>query len=185
MASKRHRSKKWLYWLLVLVLLIAAAVASYLVWDNYFKGEKSEEAESSEQVEEEAEKQEETEKEDDVNENPEVEVDDKTPTQYEGEDPNEQEELSGSITYAGLMNGNVAIRVNIDQFLSEGNCELSIVKGKEVVYNENTRIVSSASTSTCEGFDFKSPAVTSGKYSVIIRITSGEKSGLIGGVLEI
>lgn len=184
MANKRRKSKKWLYWLLILVLLIAAVVVSYLVWDNYFKSERPEETESLEQVEVE-EDHEGVEIEDDEGEIIEEEVDDKKPTQYEGEDPNEQEELSGSVTYAGMMNGNVAVRVNIDQFLSEGNCELSVVKGTEIVYNENTRVVSSASTSTCEGFDFYSPAMTPGKYSVIIRVTSGERSGLIGGVLEI
>ena len=182
MVKRRRRSKKWISWLIIIVLLIAAIVVCYLVWDNYFNNDKPEENEESSQVEEESEgKSEET---GEGEENQTSEEDEKKVKQYEGEDPNEQTELSGSITSARFVDNNVTIRVNIDQFLDEGNCELNIVKNSEVVYNENARVISSASTSTCEGFDFYSPAITSGRYGIVIRITSGEKTGLISGVLE-
>ena len=183
MVKRRRRSKKWISWLLILILLIAAVVVCYLVWDNYFNDNKPKEDEDSSQVEEEEKTEEEGEPE--VEEEVKTsEEDDKKVKQYEGEDPNEQVELSGSVTYAAFLNNNVTIRVNIDQFLDEGNCELNIVKNNEVVYNENARVINSASTSTCEGFDFYSPAVTPGKYGIVIRVTSGEKTGLISGVLE-
>ena len=40
---RRRRSKKWISWLLILILAIAAAVMIYLVWDNYFRDKKDEE----------------------------------------------------------------------------------------------------------------------------------------------
>ena len=35
--------------------------------------------------------------------------------EYAGEDPNEREDLTGVVTYAGVNGNNLMIRVNIDQ----------------------------------------------------------------------
>ena len=182
MARRRRKSRKWISGFLFLILVIVAAVICYLVWDNYFRDDKPQETQETEQITEKK-PDDEVVQGDDKNSN--EDGDDKKVIQYEGEDPNTQDELSGSVTYAGKLNENISVRVNIDQFLNEGSCKLSILSNSETIYEENAQVVSSASTSTCDGFDFSSSAFAPGNYNIIIRIISGEKSGSIKGTLEI
>ena len=37
MVKRRKRSKKWISWLIILVLLIGAGVVCYMVWNSYFR----------------------------------------------------------------------------------------------------------------------------------------------------
>lgn len=182
MAQKRKRSKKWIYYLFMLVLLIAAGVVVYLVWDNYFNDKKTEDRKEQAVVEE---AKSETKEDTVANNSSDPETDDKKPVQYEGEDPNEAEELSGSITYAGLINDRITVRVNIDQYLNEGKCVIHLINNGVESYSEAANIVSSAATSTCEGFDISAASFTSGKYEILIDLSSGEKKGTIRGEINI
>ena len=176
----RKRSKKWVSWLIILILLIAAGVVCYLVWDNYFNNKKDDNVttETSEQMTEEK-------KTSDAAVDNEDEDEGQKVKQYEGESPNKANELSGVITYAGVVGDKIMIRVNIDQYLEEGTCELNITNGGQVVYEEAVNIVGSATTSTCEGFDFSSSTLGSGNYGIIIKIETNNKSGVIEGSLDI
>ena len=178
---RRKRSKKWISWLIILALLIAAGVVCYFVWDNYFNDKKQDndiKTETSEQIKEEKKSEEAT-----INEG--NEEDGQKVKQYEGENPNKASELSGVITYAGVVDGKVMIRVNIDQYLEEGRCTLNILNGSEVVYENTTNIMGSATTSTCEGFDLSASALSSGAYKVLIKIETNDKNGTIEGSLNI
>ncbi len=183
-SKKRRRSKKWISWLIILILLIAASIVCYLVWDNYFNNKPNEQEEQEQTISEEKKKEKE-EVIDNITEENNDEVDDKKVIQYEGDDPNLSEELSGSVTYAGVLNDKIAIRVNIDQYLSDGICVLNLMSNGDTVYDESANIVNSASTATCEGFDVPVSNVGTGAYGIEIRITSGEKSGIIKGEVEI
>lgn len=184
-AKKRRRSRKWLSWLIILILLIVAFMVCFLVWDNYFNDNKTNEQEVQEQIIN-KEKEDENEKSiDKITEENKDDVDDKKVIQYEGDDPNLSEELSGSVTYAGVLNDKIAIRVNIDQYLSDGICVLNLISNGDTVYDESANIVNSASTATCEGFDVPVSNVGTGAYGIEVRITSGEKSGIIKGEVEI
>ena len=185
MMTKRHRrSRKWTSWLILPVFLIAAGVVCYLVWDNYFNNKPNEQEEQEQVIAEEKKEKDERLSNNVVEENN-SEVDNKKVIQYEGEDPNLSEELSGSVTYAGVLNNRITIRVNIDQYLSDGSCALNLISNGNTVYSESAKVVNSASTATCEGFDVPVSNVGTGAYGIEIEISSGEKSGIIKGEVEI
>lgn len=180
MAQKRRKNKKnkkILSVVLFLVLFVAAGVVAYLVWDGYFRDDKKE-SEDSEFVEE-AEEIEEGGKGAVTGE-----VVKKEPVvQYEGSDPNEAGELTGVITYAAVSGDNLIIRVNIDQYLDGGSCELSLSQGG-VKYSDTANI-SSVTTATCEGFNVLVGELEAGNYQIEIKISSDGRTGIIKGEVNI
>ena len=147
----------------------------YLVWDSYFKDKDDEASEpESEQVEG-------LDEGDDVEEG-EVELVEKQKVeQYEGDDPNEAEVLSGVVTYAGVNGSNLMVRVNIDQYLDSGECELSIMRNGAALYSDVASVVGNVSTATCEGFDVPVSELGNGTIDIIINVQSGDKVGTISG----
>ena len=106
--------------------------------------------------------------------------------QYEGENPNSATDLTGVVTYAGLVGDKLTIRVNINQYLSGGSCALRLLYEDDInVYSETVNIVNSASTSTCEGFDVPRTGLAGGKYSIIINLASDGKTGVINGEVNL
>lgn len=180
MAQKRKKSnKKWIFWVLMAGLFVVAAVVCYLVWNSYFRDKKEDKP-----VEEEQSLMEESEKNEDGSEETVEVVEKKKVVQYEGEDPNEKEGLTGVVTYAGVNGGNLMIRVNIDQYLDSGICELNLMQGG-VVYSDTANIVSAATTATCEGFNVPVSRLSGGDYGIVIKISSGNKAGTINGEVKI
>lgn len=108
----------------------------------------------------------------------------KTPVKYEGEDPNKAAELSGSINSARVLGDNLVIRVNIDQFLSSGSCDL-ILTSSDKKYTEKANIEAMVSTSTCDGFSIPVSKLSSGKWNIEIKLSSGDKIGAITGEANI
>lgn len=181
MTQRRKRSKKWISWLIIIVLLVGAGAVCYLVYDNYFKEKKDEPTSSIEKPQEKEpgvdvdvpeEKKEEAPKKEEV-------------VQYDGDNPNNSGRVTGVITYAGASGDNLLIRMNIDQYLNGGTCSLNLNKDGGSVYVAEASIIDSASTSTCEGFNVPMAGLGSGKYSIIIYINSGDKSGTISGEVEL
>lgn len=181
--TKRRNNNKWVFRLGFLMLLMIAGVICYLVWDNYFNDKKINDEKSQEQVVEGGETIEEK-QEEEQQENIQEE-DEKKTKQYEGEDPNKRNELSGSVTYAEKMDNRVVIRVNIDQYLGDGECELNLVNGNTVIYNKTVKIVSAASTATCEGFDIPASNIGAGDYTILINLSSDNKKGVIKGEIKL
>lgn len=182
--ARRKRSKRWLYWLLVLILLIAAVVVCYLVWDAYFR-DKSEEQDvpDNSKVEESDKKKEEDSKNEGELKSGAVEK--KKVEQYEGNDPNKAEELSGVITYAGVSGANLMIRVNIDQYLENGKCSLTLNRAGATIYNSIASIIGGPSTSSCEGFDVPVSGLGGGAVEIIIKLEAGSRTGTIRGEVNI
>lgn len=182
MVRRRRKSRKWISWLVFLMLLIMAGVVCYFVWDNYFKEKDGtkQEGDSSVVTEENEDVEQKVEKRDDVGEG-EVMEEEKKVVQYDGTDPNKNNDLTGVITYAGASGNNLMIRVNIDQYLSDGSCSLSLLSNGGVVYGDTAKIVASASTATCEGFDIPVSEVGSGNYEIVINLSSYDKTGAIKG----
>ena len=152
----------------------------FLVWDNYFndKKEDKKEEQGTEQVEkkEAAEKTETGEKDE-----AEKAVEEKKVNQYEGDDPNEAEELSGVVTYAGVSGGNLMIRVNIDQYLESGTCNLGLRRAGANIYSAEASIVGGPATATCEGFDIPVEGLGSGNTMIVIYLNGSGKTGEITG----
>ena len=100
--------------------------------------------------------------------------------QYSGDNPNDSEVISGAITYASVSNDNLVIRVNIDQYISEGNCTLSLV-GTNTSVIDTARVIDSASTSTCEGFNVPLSKIKDQSIDIYIEVQSSTKTGVIKG----
>ena len=188
---KRKKNKKRLFWILMLILLVAAAVVVYFVWDGYFKGKGGGKKESSQEVEKVEERKEgedggadarieegHGQLEDDVKDGKEI-------VQYDGENPNKAESISGVVTYAGVSGERLMIRVNIDQFLDDGECILNLVRNGSTIYNDTARVVGNVATATCEGFDVPVDGIGGGVADIMITINSGEKTGAITGKVEL
>lgn len=117
---------------------------------------------------------------DDSSDNLDPLIKDKTPQKHEGSSANASASLTGSISYTNVSNGQLSVRVNIDQFLESGTCTLHLLQGAHDNYFE-APIAFSASTSTCQGFDVDISDLPSGDYELRIDLTSSEKTGSING----
>ena len=180
MVKRRKRSKKWISWLIILVLLIGAGAVCYMVWDSYFRDKtEPETSETSDNTESEEQKN------DSEAELTSEEPEKKKVEQYDGDDPNNAQDLSGVVTYAGVNNGVLMIRVNIDQYLDSGKCELTLTRGGATIYSSIASIIGSASTSTCEGFDVAMGELGGGNVEINIKLESNGRTGLIRGEANI
>lgn len=182
MAQKRKKNKKWIFWVVIAVLFVVAAAVCYLVWDNYFRDKGENQTVEEQSIVEEKIEDKEAEQNKEVVDDREKEKD--SITAYEGENPNRKEELTGVVTYAGVNGSDLIIRVNIDQYLASGSCELNLVQD-DVVYSDAADIVSAAATATCEGFDVPLNGLDSGEYKIVVYMNSGEKTGTIRGEVKI
>ena len=99
---------------------------------------------------------------------------------YSGDDPNTGETITGVITYTGIANDTLAIRVNIDQYVEEGNCMLTVA-GSNTNYVEAARVIDAAATSTCEGFNVPLSVINDEQVSIVIEIVANGKHGFING----
>ena len=179
--AKRKNNRKWIIGGVILAVAIVTGVGVVFALNNgNQEAEKTEEAVKEEPAKEEEKKDEETEE-----EYSERMTEQKKVKQYEGEDPNKAEELSGAVTYAGVNNGVLIIGMNIDQFLGSGNCALSLVRNGSEIYSANASIVAEVSTSTCDGFNIPVGGLGNGAIEMIIKLSSGEKTGTIRGEVNL
>ena len=107
------------------------------------------------------------------------------PVQYEGNDPNESEELTGVVTYAGVNDGVLMVRVNIDQYITGGVCNLTLERGGDTIYNSIASLIGDVSASTCEGFDIPVGGLGGGKTNIIINLNADGRTGTIRGEADI
>lgn len=179
---RRKRDFRWIKWLLFLVLIIAAIVVVVLIKNNYF-GEKQEN--NAQQSENENKSEDDKPKEGtDETSTEETKQEEKAP-QYEGESPNKSENLTGLITYADVINDELVIRVNIDQFLQSGNCNLTMSRNGVTHYSQSVGIQESVTTSTCDGYKIPVSELPKGDFQVEIDLESDGKSGKITGRVRI
>ncbi len=105
--------------------------------------------------------------------------------QYEGENPNNTNSLTGVITYAGVSDQTLIIRLNIDQYLNSGSCKLSLSKNGAEYYSGSANIFADVSTSTCQGFNISTNNLPSGNYLITIELNSDNKTGIIAGSVNL
>lgn len=112
------------------------------------------------------------------------EYDGKIPSQYEGDNPNDLEYLTGYISYSDVSNDQLSIRAVIDQFVS-GTCDLTLKSNGKTV-TRSSKIINNASASACKGFDIPTSELSSGSWEIIINLAGeNNKTGTISGVIEI
>ncbi|MBR3248584.1 hypothetical protein IKF89_00960 [Candidatus Saccharibacteria bacterium] len=181
MAQGRKRNRKWLWISLGVILVGAAVIIGVVIWQNNNGGGKNDEA-----VMPEAEKQETAQTEATIDaEVVNAQGEKQKVVQYEGEDPNTLEELTGVVTYAGVNGENLMVRVSIDQYLTEGSCELTLTRGGATIYNSIADIVGDVATATCKGFDIPVAELGGGEVQININLKADGKSGEIRGEASI
>lgn len=178
---ERRRNRKWLWWglgLLVLVAIVGCVV--FVVNRNSNNNTQQNDSEVTEKIErQDGEETESTELADAAV------AEEKKVKQYEGDDPNEAEELSGVITYAGVAGDKLMIRTSIDQYLTEGSCELTLERGGASIYSSIANIVGDVSTAVCDGFDVATAELGEGEIQINIKLSAEGKSGMIRGKVDI
>ena len=106
----------------------------------------------------------------------------KTPEQYEGQDVNQLNKLTGTITYSEKSGDKYRIRVNINQFLKlPGTCKLTVTSASTIVHTQTVSIISNPSSGSCEGFDIPLSGIPSGDLYIKIEVNANQKTGLIEG----
>lgn len=193
--TKQKKVRGVILWLVCLVLLVVAGAGTFAVLNVIFKkDEKVAEVNNTPEVEKVEEIETVGEAEIDEIEDESVgmsgEESDETNagkkvTQYEGEDPNKLDELTGVITMASVQDGVLVIRTNIDQYLSSGSCELSVMQNGSIIYSATADIGAGVSTSSCQGFDVPATVLGSGNYQINIKISSGGKTGTLNGEVNV
>ncbi len=101
--------------------------------------------------------------------------------QFEGENPNELDELTGSITRRSISSGELTVVVSIDQYLSsDSSCRLTLkdASGTEIRSTDPLSVEAEATSSVCGPF-IVPVGQLSGDYTIDITITSPDKSGHI------
>lgn len=179
--QKRNSDKKWVVWVLVPVLFIVVGVMAFFICRSVIGDKKKDEAvpeQSNTKVEKKKQENKNTEEETEEKEEPKVK-------QYEGEDPNLRDDLSGVITYAGVNNDVLMIRVNIDQFVDGGICNLTLVQNGDAMFGASTVMIENASTATCDGFDIPIQGFESGQTTIVVDLEANGKSGQLVGEVEI
>lgn len=179
---KRKRKNKIPY-LIVLVILVAVFVTMAIQARNKEDNEGGDTGNytSVEQKDEEGGKKE-------NGEEPKEELEDvieRKTVQYDGGSPNELDNLTGAINYAGINGDKLLIRVSIDQYLEEGNCELVLMQVGEVIYHSAAEIMGDATASTCKGFDVPVTALSNGEIQFTVYFNSGDKAGEVSGGIEL
>lgn len=183
---KRKRNFRWIKWLLFLVLVVGAVVVIILVKNN-FDGKTENNTKQTTNVDnktEDKKSEEKSENKSDEKTEESQKSEEKAP-QYEGESPNKSESLTGLITYADVVNDELVIRVNIDQFLQSGNCNLTMSRNGVTHYSQTVGIQESVTTSTCDGYKIPVSALPKGDLSIEINLDSDGKSGKITGRVRI
>lgn len=120
------------------------------------------------------------------NPTPNPEPEDKAP-QYEGEDPNQLTELTGSITYIDIDPETNVLHsaVMLDQYLSEsGQCVYNIKRDEAIIRTASAITTNDPSNSVCGPFDISIDGL-SGSYQIEVIITGDGKSGVITSEIQI
>lgn len=102
----------------------------------------------------------------------------------DSDEETDDNEITGSIDYRGLVGDTLRIQTTIDGSYSDGTCVLTLNGPNEQSYTSTVRMMSiSSSSSTCNGFDINMDAVEdddelrSGKWTITIDLSSGGKTG--------
>lgn len=179
----RRKRKNVLKYVIILVLVAFGILGGFLIWQAVSGGDTENDDVTTIQpteIEPENHKVENSENKVEISEDK-VENYKSKVEKFDGEDPNEKAVLSGVITYAGVNDGNLMVRINIDQYLAGGECKLELSRNGEKIYTESAEIVDSAATSTCKGFNVATANLGNGTINITVFVTSGEKTGTIKG----
>ncbi len=108
--------------------------------------------------------------------------------QYEGEDPNELDSLTGSIAYIDIDAETQTLHsaVSINQYLeNDGQCVFNLKRGEAIVRTASAVATPDVTTSVCGPFSLSVEGLDPGTYQVEIIMTGDNKRGIITSETEI
>ena len=192
-SQKKARKNKVIVWsLFFFVLIVLAGVIVYqIIKDNQLRSKTPSLAESTQNIENKIENTNTPEakiinNEDGTPEDAAAGRTPKTPEKYEGQDVNQLEKLTGTITYSAKTTDEYRIRVNIDQFLKlPGTCKLTVFSADKIIYTDSVSVISNPSSGSCKGFDIPLTKLSPGEYDIKIEINANQKTGIIEGKVAI
>lgn len=92
--------------------------------------------------------------------------------------------LKIDINQASVSGDTMSIRTNINQYLTDGTCELNLTGPQNQKYQTATQIIANSdASSTCNGFDIDLQQIEKkrdnryGKWTIELKVTSDKKSG--------
>lgn len=112
-------------------------------------------------------------------------------SQYEGEDPNLLDELTGRIAYKGVNREpnyqTLTVSASIDQYLhSDGICTLSLKNTNDIeVYSSALPAQPDVTTSACGPFEVSIADFSPGAYQIEITVSGDSKTGLITDTVQL
>ena len=182
---KRKRNFRWVKWLVFLVIIAGAITVAILVKNNFDKKTDNNGGQTTNVDKPEEKKAEDKTENQDSGNTEEAQKQEQKVPQYDGESPNKSETLTGLITYADVVNDELVIRINIDQFLQSGNCNLTMSRNGVTHYSQSVGIQESVTTSTCDGYKIPVSELPKGDFVVEISLDSEGKSGKITGRVRV
>ncbi len=104
--------------------------------------------------------------------------------QYEGEI--NQDEITAVINSKSVQNNQLLLRVTINQQLSTGTCDLTLVnQATQKTVNKQVKVIQNPSSASCAGFDVPLNELGIGQWSVKIDIKSGAKAKTLNTMVTI
>ncbi len=104
-----------------------------------------------------------------------------TPSQFEGENPNRLEALTGSIAYKDVNGTTLEIAAIINQYLeAPGTCALNLYNStNESVLSAEMDARADITTSVCDTFLLSVANLPAGNYTIKIQLSGDNKTGEI------
>ena len=105
--------------------------------------------------------------------------------QYDGEDPNKLETLTGVISFAGVSEGKLRVNVTIDQLIGDsGKCNFTLTNSSGTTLSDEVSTENGPATSFCS-YVTTASKLEAGTYKIVVKITSPNKEGEITGEVKI
>lgn len=120
-------------------------------------------------------------------ENNEPPLENKAP-QYEGEDPNQLDSLTGVITYADIDTENQVLHsaVSINQYLeTDGQCVFNLKRNDAIIRTASAVATADVTTSVCGPFSISVADLDPGFYQIEIIMTDANRRGIINSEVNI
>ncbi|MBQ3309118.1 hypothetical protein IJG78_00385 [Candidatus Saccharibacteria bacterium] len=169
---------------LVLLVVVGAGAIIFLNRDRIFNTEKTSSNEQSTNSEEQIdEKHEEAKAEKKAEEKREAEKG--SVNQYEGENPNSLETITGVVSFAGSEGASVSVRIMLDQMLgSSGSCNFTLTHTSGAKLSQTVTTEAGPSATFCI-YSVPSSNVAAGHWQITTKVTASGKEGTINGEMDI
>ena len=93
-------------------------------------------------------------------------------------------EITGFITSSNVSGDNLVLRIQINELLSNGSCSLILSNSARSV-TKTSGVIDSATSSSCYGFDIPLSELSNGTWQIKVTVTSGDRTGIITGEVNI